>query len=164
MIRIVDLRLLDLSGDKGRFLQLKHAFFSYEDPMGFLPNGDLILVSLDDYKIYLYSFINKPTNATLWEYSQIYDIKFHKSLKTHKTKCFVHQEKLFFSNEGHLTQWDLSTMRLEMRYNLVIKDIYNIIINKNQTLLALLITYENNETFRIDIYSMTTGTHISSYG
>ena len=45
--------------------------------MGFLPNGDLIIVSLDeeskDYKIYLYHFNKKP------EYSHIYDIEINES-------------------------------------------------------------------------------------
>jgi len=75
IIRIVDLRLIDLS-DEGRFLQLEHAEkikIQYSSPtksFGFLPNGDLIIVSfsykLKEYKIYSYSFKNKPaTNTTL---------------------------------------------------------------------------------------------------
>ena len=72
----------------------------YSKPMGFLPNGDLIVVSLDneleDYKFYLYPFENKPTTnskSTLWEYSQIYDIEIPESIKS--IECFVHQTKLF---------------------------------------------------------------------
>src|ERR1700744_3447075 len=56
--------------------------------MGFLPNGDLIIVSssiedyLKDCKIYRYSVENKPTtNTTFWKCSQIYDIEFTESLK-----------------------------------------------------------------------------------
>ena len=81
--------------------------------MGFLPNGDLIVVSLNselrNYKIYEYSFYNKPTNTTLWEHSQIYDIEFHKSLKEHGINdyCLIYQTKLFFFNNGLVTQWDL---------------------------------------------------------
>ncbi len=61
--------------------------------MGFLPNGDLILVSLIDRKIYLYSFKNKPKkDATLWGYSQIYDIETPKYLNFDHIDCFVHLE------------------------------------------------------------------------
>src|SRR5436853_594018 len=81
--------------------KIKINFYS-DKPMGFLPNGDLIVVSLDnelkDYKIYLYPFENKPiTNSTLWEYSQIYDIEIPESLKGEREpiKCFIYQEKLF---------------------------------------------------------------------
>ena len=61
-----------------------------------------------------------------------------------------------------MTQWDLSTMTSEMQYNLVdyANDCYSIVINKNQTLLALH-TSERNKKF--DIYSMETGIHISNY-
>ena len=53
VIRIVGPGLIDLDGDEGRLLQLKHAerISVSENSMGFLPNGDLILVSLRDYKI-----------------------------------------------------------------------------------------------------------------
>ena len=73
MIRIVGLRLIDLSGDEGQFLQLEHAEkikFKIDcyNSFGFLPNGDLIVVSLNDelkeYKIYSYSFKNKPATNT----------------------------------------------------------------------------------------------------
>jgi hypothetical protein len=130
--------------------------------MGFLPNGDLILVSLNyglrDYKIYLYSFKNKPTNATLWEYSQIYDIEFHEKEKY--IDCFIYQTKLFIFNNGLLTQWDLLTMTIEMQYNLASNSKYSIVINKNQTLL----TSYNYQDGVFDIYSMETGIHVSKYG
>ena len=131
--------------------------------MGFLPNGDLILVSLNrelrDYKIYSYSFINKPTNATIWEYSQIYDIEFHESLNKCNIYCFIYQTKLFLFNNGILSQWDLLTMTTEMQYNLANK-IYNIVINKNQALLAFFI----KDTKVIEVYSMETGIRVSKYG
>ena len=118
---------------------------------------------MKDYKIYLYSFENKPTDAgaTLWEYSRIYNIEFHESLNEHNfIGCFINQ-KLFLFNEGHLAQWDLSTMTFEKQYNLVDDvNLYSnnsIVINTNQTLLALNV---NNKT---DIYSMETGTWISRY-
>src|SRR4051794_28971313 len=74
----VAVELIDLSGDEGRFLQ---PIQITAHSIGFLPNGDLILVSLESYpsnikNIYKYSFINKPTDATL---CQIYDIETHKS-------------------------------------------------------------------------------------
>ena len=137
--------------------------------MGFLPNGDLIIVSLNFkskvYKIYLYSFNNKPTSETPWECSQIYDIEFHKSLNKNFIDCFVYQTKLFFFNDGLITQWDLLTMTIEMQYNDVSDDEHrlyrcNIAVNKNQTLLAF---YGFNDN-AIHIYSMETGVHVSRYG
>src|SRR5438128_6399131 len=105
--------LVDLSDRKGRFLELNHAKIDSvgENSMGFLSNSDLILVSLKDYKIYLYSFQNKPSNSTTpstpWEYSQIYDIELPKSLDISLTNkdeyidCYVYQTaettKLFIS-------------------------------------------------------------------
>src|SRR5688500_1295225 len=101
--------------------------------MGFLPNGDLILV--DDEGVYKYSFINKPTSKSLWKCSQIYNIN-------NWEFSFVYQTKLFVINEGRMTQWVLSTMTFEMQYNLgeeinLTNETYNfsIVINKNQTLL-----------------------------
>ena len=171
IIRIVDLRLIDLSDDEGQYLQLKHAKI-LPSSMGFLPNGDLIVMLLNtkklrDYKIYLYSFTNKPTNAILWEYSQIYDIKFHESLNEHNyTDCFILCQKLFLFNDGHLIQWDLLKMTAsttsenpEIQYNLFSEHLNNIVINKNKTLLA---TYDGVNV--IYIYSMETGLRISRYG
>src|ERR1051325_2215677 len=173
IIYIAELRLIDLSGDKGQFLQLKYAerISISHHSMGFLPNGDLILVSLNnmskDYKIYSYSFINKPTNTTPWEYSQIYDIEFDEefaeSLKNDSIDCFVYQTKLFlFSNERQLmTQWNLLEMAFDTQYFLDYTNQlspFNIVINNSQTLLAL------NFGSKINIFSMETGIHISRYG
>jgi len=136
--------------------------------MGFLPNGDLIVVSLDmelkDYKIYLYPFKNKPTtNSTLWEYSQIYDIEIPESFESlgslAEIGCSIYQTKLFLWFYGRLlVQWNLLTMTLDMHYFLDHKlyDI-DIVINKNETLFALKL-YD-----KFDIFSMETGTLISSY-
>src|SRR5947199_287063 len=98
---IVDPYLVDLSED--RFLQLEHAEkiiiteFNFNS-MGFLPNGNLIIVSskyynkLKDCKIYYYSVENKPTtNTTFWKCSQIYDIELTESLKDNY--FFVYQTK-----------------------------------------------------------------------
>ena len=130
--------------------------------MGFLPNGDLFTV--EKYRIYKYSIVNKTTNATLWEHSQIYDIETHKSLN--RLNCFVYQTKLFLFKKGILTQWDLSTMTFEMQYNLISLvskyDIYPV-INKNQKLLALYQYYYDGNG-KLDIYSMETGVHISRCG
>ena len=138
--------------------------------MGFLPNGDLIVVLLDnklkDYKIYLYPFKIKPTaNTTLWEYSQIYDIEIPESLKDLKIefrfnpiKCLVHQTKLFFLfYQKLMVQWNLLTMTLDMHY-FFNRERYttDIVINKNQTLLALSLKVKTV------VFSMETGTLVSS--
>ncbi len=130
--------------------------------IGFLSNGDLILVILNkiakDYKIYKYLFANnKPTTP------QIYDIEIPKSLKEHHNDCLVYQTKLFLFSEYGFTQWDLLTMTLDMEYRYLLRDslnvnVNNIVINKNQTLLAL------NISTKVDIFSMKTGTWISRYG
>ena len=180
------LGLIDLSKNKetkDRYLQLKHAekiktkmfFDDYNLPFGFLPNGDLIMVSLDkeskDYKIYLYPFKNKPTaNTVLWEYSQVYDIEIHESLKSEDINCVVYQTKLFLYGCQSITQLDLSTMAFDMQYFFDYKpkirywhtNLAEIVVNKNQTLLALL--SRNNQIYQIDIYSMETGVHVSRYG
>src|ERR1051325_11655716 len=127
IIRTVGLRLIDLSGDEGRILQLEHEEkIKFKrgscNSFGFLPNGDLIIVSFNDelkeYKIYSYSFKNKPaTNTTLWKCSQIYDIEFPESLKDEDIKCFVYQTKLFlFYGRRLMTQWNLLTMTFDMQY------------------------------------------------
>ena len=165
------LSIIDLSGKEGRILQLKHAEkISTRDKnsMEFLSNGDLILISsnyeLKDYKIYLYSFMNKPTNTTLWEYSQIYDIETHDILKKQVIDYFVYQTKLFLFSGGLVTQWDLLTMTFEMQYNLISEYVYNMAINNSQTLLALYTGKYKIIDNKIDIYSMETGIHISRYG
>jgi hypothetical protein len=140
--------------------------------MGFLPDGDLILVSLNDelkeYKIYSYSFKNKPaTSTTLWECSQIYDIEIPENLIDTDTSdsigCFIYQTKLFLFNGLRLmTQWNLSTMTFDTQYFFDYGSrhdgAYAIVINKSQTLLAL------NYGRKTDVFSIETGTHISRYG
>ena len=150
-------------------IKTKMFFDDYNLPFGFLPNGDLIMVSLDkeskDYKIYLYPFKNKPTaNSTLWEYSQIYDIEIPESLKDEEVHCFVHQTKLFlvFGHQS-MFQWNLSTMAFDMQYFFDYKPTdfldnfknFQIVINKNETLLAL------NVNKIMYVFSMETGTLIS---
>ena len=121
--------------------------------MGFLPNGDLILV--DGLKIYLYSLKDK---SALWEHSQIYNLV----LTRHNfIGSIVRQTKLFLYNDGLMTQWDLLTMTLEMHYDN--PAIGFIEINKNQTLLASL-NMVSIDIVSIDIYSMETGMRISRYG
>ena len=166
--RGLHVRLTDLSGDEGRILQLRHAekviTRSKRYHMGFLPSGDLILISLfdqlKDCKIYLYSF---PT----MEYSQTYDIKFHKSLNKHNHmgNCLIYRTKLFLFNEGYLTQWDLLTLTFEMHYHLTSTEyLDSIVINENQTLLASCFRFDEEGKVQIDIYSMKIGRHISRYG
>ena len=172
---IVDPYLVDLS--EGRFLQLEHAekikITGYNvNSMGFLPNGDLTIVSsliknyLKDCKIYYYSVEDKPTtNTTFWKCSQIYDIELTERLKRYYDDCyfFVYQTKLFFINTDKrlMFQWNLSTMTFDTQYFLdhQYRDFSDDIImtNKNQTLLAL------NYNKKIDIFSMETGIRISRY-
>ena len=56
-----------------------------------------------------------------------------------------------------MTQWNLLTMTFDMQYFI---DDYpgNIVINKNQKLLAL------DSKDKVDVFSMETGTRISIYG
>ena len=122
---------------------------------------------LKNFQIYLYPLKNKPTRATPWEYSQIYNIEFHKSLsELNYIDCFIRQKLLFLLNEGHLTQWDLSKTTSEMfemnrQYTVVSEVVLNIVINKGQTLLAL--SDGSNDIDDIDIYSMETGKRILRY-
>jgi len=51
-------------------------------------------------------------------------------------------------------------MTIEMQYNLA-SVVSHIVINKNQTLLAVKVRRSND---KIEIYSMETGIHISKYG
>lgn len=142
--------------------------------MGFLPNGDLILaasvVRLMDHMIFLYPRANLSSPQLL------YKIKFQSSNK-YEVNGFIYyyifQTKLFIFNDGCLSQWDLSsfsskTPKKKMHYNLTSNRanyIIDIVINKNQTLLAscVLFFYEGGG-FKTDIYSMKTGKHISRYG
>jgi len=141
--------------------------------MGFLPNGDLIIVSLSlvnnyklkDCKIYCYSVENKPTtNTTFWKCSQIYDIELTESLNDDKLYYLICQTKLFFINTDKrlMFQWDLSTMTFDMQYFIDYIDTTEVVINKNQTLLALNTFSDGN--FKFYVFSMETGTVISKYG
>jgi hypothetical protein len=162
------LSLVDLSGGKGRILQLEHAekiVVRDKNMVEFLSNGDLVLVDRSNYKkIYLYSFKNKPTNTTLWKCSRVYDIEIRQSLDKHEIDYFIYKTKLFFFNDGLVTQWDLLTMTFEMQYNLINECVYNIAINKNETLLVLHTGKYNRSDKKIDVYLMKTGIHISRYG
>ena len=168
IIYIVDLLLVDLSDDEGRFLQLEHTEkfeirkYNYNS-MGFLPNGDLVIVSRD-YKIYSYSVRNKPTtNTTLWKCSQIHDIEITESLKVDEICCFIYQTKLFFLSKRLIIQWNLLKMTFDKQYfpDLPCGDI---VINKNQTLLALKTKNLNENKYKIEVFSMETGMHVSGYG
>ena len=137
--------------------------------MGFLPNGDLIIVSYN--KIYCYSVENKPTtNTTFWKCSQIYDIKLTESLNDDILYYLVCQTKLFFINRNKrlMFQWNLSTMTFDMQYffDYDIGYLDGVVINKNQTLLALktYIIKNYNKKYKFYVFSMETGTLISKYG
>ncbi|CAB5375146.1 unnamed protein product [Rhizophagus irregularis] len=166
--------LIDLNGDKGRSLQLKHVegLHVKRHSIGFLPNGDIILVSLNDklkdYKIYKYS---KPkTNTISWENYKIYDIEILEGLIKHNTNCFIYQTKLFLFNGRRMYQWNLDNLdksnRITFEKQYFLSDYtsdnsirsFSIVINKRQTLLALKIKKYHD---KINIFSMETGMWIS---
>src|SRR6266542_1482662 len=158
--------------------------FVRKKSIGFLPNGDLVIVSLIDYKIYLYPLTNKPTGNKPWNYSQTYDIEIPKSLnfndeyidflvysghpRKEGTKLFISTTTKFHEYDSVTTinQWDLSNLSkitFDKQYHLsdgyktynLTKSLSNIVINANQTLLALNI----KEVFYV--FSMETGIQIS---
>ncbi|RIA78944.1 hypothetical protein C1645_882925 [Glomus cerebriforme] len=145
--------IFDLNKDQPFQLKDSQKYFYKVE---FLPNGDVILVQSYSkyYKIYKYLFENNNYATT----PQIYDINVPKSSK----KEIIYQSKLFFFNEFGFIQWDLSKMSVEMEYKFLEYDVlnysFNVVINKNQTLLAL------NIFKKIDIFSMETGVWISRYG
>ncbi|GES79935.1 hypothetical protein GLOIN_2v1882411 [Rhizophagus clarus] len=125
-----------------------------EDAIGFLPNGDLIKVSVSERKIYKYSFADKPKNTDPWEYSQINDIEIPESLNNKiRFDCSIYRTKLFLIVDlRKMLQFDLLTMNLEKQYHeFTYQQKKPIIMNKNQTLLA---TVSNDSTY---IYSMENG-------
>ncbi|PKY38559.1 hypothetical protein RhiirA4_451568 [Rhizophagus irregularis] len=144
--------LIDLNSDRTnseRFIELKRPVSSCHDEarrlgrdsIGFLPNGDLIQVSLSDRKIYKYCF--KDKNIVPWKYSQINDIEIPESLYGQvKLHCPIYRTKLFLLVETRkklILQFDLLTMNLERQFTSDI-DFYwdiSVIMNKNQTLLAI---------------------------
>jgi hypothetical protein len=154
--------LIDLNSDRtssDRFLKLKHHqvyqkrdFILGLSVIGFLPNGDLIQVSLRDRKIYKYCFTDKPKNTDPWKYSQINDIKIPESLNG-QVHCSMYRTKLFlFVTGGKMLQFDLLTMNLERKYHeFVFHPWSRITMNKNQTLLAM------NLVTKTWVYSMENG-------
>ncbi|RIA84731.1 hypothetical protein C1645_831819 [Glomus cerebriforme] len=158
---IIDLNNNRASSD--RFLELKNDDV-YEDSIGFLPNGDLIQVSLyNDSKIYKYCFTNKPNNTASWEYSQIYDIEDLENLKEYTYKCcIICRTKLFLfvRQEGMLIlQFDLLTMTLDRQYLFSCESTTfpTTVINKSQTLCASAISNY------VCIFSMESGMLISKF-
>uniref|UniRef100_U9TCA1 Uncharacterized protein n=1 Tax=Rhizophagus irregularis (strain DAOM 181602 / DAOM 197198 / MUCL 43194) TaxID=747089 RepID=U9TCA1_RHIID len=172
----------DRTGDTG-FLELENTVNCVDsdnghdgrDTIGFLPNGDLIQVSLINKKIYKYCLENKPKNKGSWKCSQIYDLKIPKSLRGQYTtlRSSICQEKLFLIVNDHKTliiQIDLSNMTFERQYisEGFILDVFlcnsdgasfyrkPIIMNKNQTLFAIADDY----TY---IFSMENGMLILKY-
>ncbi|CAB4392522.1 unnamed protein product [Rhizophagus irregularis] len=132
--------------------------------MGFLPNGDLIQVSLRDRKIYKYCFTDKPKDTVPWEYSQIIDIEIPESLNG-QVESAIYRTKLFLNivNNSKMFQFDLLTMNmnLERKYHeftLYLED--QITVNKNQTLLLAIGSGEDT----INIYSMENGMLIYKCG
>lgn len=135
---------------------------------GFLPNGDMILVKLDKdddfcdklriYTISKYPFENNKHANT----PQIHNIEIPGGVIDFRQ--FLYQSKLFFFHEYGLIQWDLSNMSVEMEYSYLFDYIcdldrpLNLVINKNQTILAL------NACSKVDIFSMESGMWISRYG
>ncbi|EXX77881.1 uncharacterized protein OCT59_009281 [Rhizophagus irregularis] len=128
--------LIDLNSDhtsSDRFLKLKHQV-DYAT-IGFLPNGDLIQVSLGDRKIYKYCFTEKPKNTVPWEYSQIIDIEIPESLNGQVEICSIYRTKLFLivgDTDCKMLQFDLLTMNLERKYTEFTFRPWQITMNKNQ--------------------------------
>ena len=88
--------------------------------MGFLHNGDLVLISLDD-KICLYYYEDRPaSNANHWKYSRVYDIEIPDSLNDIGIQFYVYRTKLLIFNGIIMVQWNLSDMTFDMKYNLII--------------------------------------------
>ncbi|GBB94860.1 hypothetical protein RclHR1_02430001 [Rhizophagus clarus] len=161
--------LIDLNdkwNDK-RFLELKHPVSGDDrfgpDAIGFLPNGDLIQVSLSGRKFYKYCLTDKPKNTDPWKCSQINDIEIPESLYDQNTEslCYICRTKLFiFANDDYFRtfsfqQFDLLTMNLERHYTSVITISRSIplIMNKNQTLFAIKSAFFDY----IHIFSMENG-------
>ncbi|CAB4376721.1 unnamed protein product [Rhizophagus irregularis] len=168
--------LIDFNSDRtssNRFLELKHRVSYYDldrigpDGIGFLPNGDLIQVSLRNRKIYKYCLTDKPKNTDLWEYSQINDIEIPESLYSQALQLArsLCRTKLFILVEGYykslLIQFDLLTMNFESQYTFDMPELSpEISVNKNQTLLALLAGNDNDYVY---IFSMESGKLILKY-
>ncbi|CAG8447076.1 4523_t:CDS:2 [Rhizophagus irregularis] len=129
--------------------------------IGFLPNGDLIHVSSSDHKIYKYRLIDKPKNKVPWECSQIIDIKIPKDLingQINLKYCPIYRTKLFLIvNYNKMLQFDLLTMNLERQYHEFPSNPYPVIMDKNQTLLAI------ESAWKTYMYSMETGMLIYKY-
>ena len=173
-----------MSDDKGRFIQFEHAekINFNKNSIGFLPNGDLILVSLNyetnkyskfkNDKIYSYSVENKPTNTTFWKCSQIHELEFTGTLTDFiEVSYFVCQTKLFvlIRKKKLMFQWNLLTMTFDKQYffdrsNFGFDYKTKIVINKNQTLLAFHIYNIYDKIYKFCVFSMETGMQISSYG
>ncbi|PKY49663.1 hypothetical protein RhiirA4_545423 [Rhizophagus irregularis] len=162
---IIDLNNDRASGD--RFLELKNDYV-YNNSIGFLPNGDLIQVKLDNNdnnsNIYKYCFTNKPNNTASWEYSQIYDIEDLKNFKENTfISCNICRTKLFLfvrkEYKAVMLQFDLLTMTLDKQYIFDCRPYSypTTVINKSQTLCAIkILDY-------VCIFSMESGVFISEY-
>ena len=91
----------------------------------------------------------------------MHEVEFAESL-TGGQYYFVCQTKLFFlnRNKSWMFQWNLLTMTFDMHYFVDCNDFgeqNEVVINKSQTLLAL------KSRSKINVFSMETGMHISSY-
>ncbi|PKY31900.1 hypothetical protein RhiirB3_393647 [Rhizophagus irregularis] len=161
--------LIDLNNDRtssDRFLKLKNPIscgvgeFGH-NAIGFLPNGDLIHVSSSDRKIYKYRLTDKPKNKVPWECSQIIDIKIPKDLINSQINldyCPIYRTKLFLIvNYNKMLQFDLLTMNLERQYHEFPSNPNPVIMDKNQTLLAI------ESAWKTYMYSMETGMLIYKY-
>ncbi|RIB14130.1 hypothetical protein C2G38_2248442 [Gigaspora rosea] len=165
--------LIDLNSKPPQFFELEHSYSNYvrgRYTIGFLPNGDLILVSICNHKIYKYLTNNMPKNIATLKYSETYDIEIPKSLYDQSIYCSMYQEKLFLFIQNRKTsilQFDLLKMNLDRRYDSPINwnSLYSskfryeftiVIMNKNRTLLAVEILYYTC------IFSMENGRLISN--
>ncbi len=113
--------------------------FIRKKSIGFLPNSDLVIVSLIDYKIYLYPLTNKLTDNKPWNYSQTYDIEISKNLnfnnkyidflvysehpRKERIKLFILTTTKFheYDSVTMINQWNLSNLpkiTFEKQYHL----------------------------------------------
>ncbi|CAG8833189.1 46546_t:CDS:2, partial [Gigaspora margarita] len=131
IIVINNIGLIDLNS-KVQFFELVHSDSNNEYERyttRFLHNGDLILVSSYDLKIYKYLTKDMSKNTATLKYSEIYDIEIPKSLYNKFICSSIYLEKLFLFIQN--LQYS-SRSRYEFA---------TVIMNKNHTLLAVEILY-----------------------
>ncbi|RGB39287.1 hypothetical protein C1646_740190 [Rhizophagus diaphanus] len=143
---------------KVRLIELKNAKNFRRNSMRVFSDGSVILVSLDNelkvYKIYK-CFIKQKDDLT-----PIYEIEIPECLKEYSVNCFVYQTKLLLYCEYQMTLWNLKKdeITIEKRFFFdhdtpkigtpKVDTSINVVINKEQTLLALSLSRVNEEGYK----------------